>query len=73
MIQQIILGVIVVCCIIYIIYNVYLFLFPSKGRKGSKCSSCSSDCLFKDMGLVKDKSNRKGKKYKNELSDKSEN
>lgn len=70
MIQQIILGVIVVCCVIYIIYNVYFFFFPSKGRKRSKCGSCSSDCLFKDKGLVKDKSNRKRKKYK--LLDKSE-
>lgn len=61
MIQQVILGVIIVACVAYILYKLYLSLFPDKTGKGSKCSSCTSSCVLKDMGIAKGMTNNKGK------------
>lgn len=68
MVQQIILGVIIIGCVSYILYRLYQSLFPSKSGKGSKCSSCSSSCVFKDMGIVKENSTKEAIHPKKETS-----
>ena len=61
MVQQVILGVIIIGCVSYILYKLYLSIFPGKGGSKSKCSDCTSQCALKDLGIAKGASMNKVK------------